>query len=168
MAFSEAFDLFAFLIQLSKGDLTAYEKLSPEAQKACAPFVLMRWMTGTSDAAQIVRINTFVNPYAFSLGQNKALLCRLLATTATGRSSRYRWIKGPGTKAEKLRLEVIKQFYGCSTREASEYRIDPESIMEMAAELGWDDDELKKLKAEVAKDEPGRTEKQSGKPKKHR
>lgn len=159
MAFNEAFDLFAFLGTLSKRDLGAYTKLVPEAQKAVAPFVLMRWMTGTSDAAQIVRINTFVNPYAFSLGQDKDLLCKLLAAAATGKTGRYAWLKGPGSKSEKLRLEVIKQFYGVSTREASSYTIDPESIMEMAAELGWDEDELKKLKAEVAKDGSGIAEK---------
>jgi hypothetical protein len=166
MAFSEAFDLFAFLGTLSKRSLDAYDKLSPEGQKAVAPFVLQRWMTGTQDAAQIVRINTFVNPYAFSLGQDKALLCKLLAAAATGKTGRYSWVKGPGSKSEKLRLEVVKQFYSVSAREATSYNIDTDSIMEMAAELGWDEDELKKLKAEVAKDEPGRAEKPSGKPKK--
>jgi hypothetical protein len=168
MAFNEAFDLFQFLGALSKRDINAFEKLTPEAQKAVAPFVLQRWMTGTSDAAQIVRINTFVNPFTFSLGQDKALLCKLLAAAATGKTGRYSWIKGPGAKAEKLRLEAIKQFYGVSTREAKEYSLDPETIMEMAHQLGWDDDELKKLKAEVTKDEPGRTEKPGAGAKKRR
>lgn len=166
MAFNEAFDLFAFLGTLSKRDLTAYDKLSDEAKKAAAPFVVQRWLTGTSDAAQIVRVNTFVNPYTFSLGQDKTLLFKLLAAAATGKTSRYSWLKGPGSKNEKLRLEAIKQYYGISTREAASYAIDSSSILEMAAELGWDDEELKKLKAEVTKDESGSTEKPSRKPSK--
>lgn len=164
MAFSEAFDLFQFLGQLSRKDMEAYDKLTSEAQKAVAPFVLMRWMSGTSDPAQVIALNEFVNPYAFALGQDKALLCRLLAASATGRTNRYRWIKGPGGKAEKLRLEVIKQYYEISDREACDYKIDAETILAMADELGWDEDELKKLKKEV--DESGRTEKPSSKPKK--
>lgn len=166
MVSNETFDLFAFLGSLSKRELAAYDKLSDSAKKAVAPFVLMRWMTGTSDPAQIVRINTFVNPYAFSLGQDKSLLCKLLAASATGKTGRYSWQKGPGSKSEKMRLEVIKQYYDISTREAASYVIDGETVVEMAIELGWDDDELKKLKAEVAKDGPGSTEKPSGKSKK--
>lgn len=150
MAFSDAFDLFAFLGKLSKRDMSAYSKLSPEGQKACAPFVLMRWMTGNTDAAQIVRINTFVNPYAFSLGGDKELLCKLLAAAATGTTGRNTWIKGPGSKSEKLRLEVIKQFYDISSREAVDYQIDNQSVLEMAEQLGWDDEQCKKLKKEMA------------------
>ncbi len=166
MAFNQAFDLFAFLNTLSKRDFSAYDRLSDEAQKVAAPFVTQRWMTGTSDVAQIMRVNTFVNPYIFSLGSDKALLFKLLAAAATSKSSRYTWLKGPGAKSEKHRLEVIKQFYEVSTREASSYIIDRESIIEMATELGWDDEELKKLKAEVVKDESGIAEKSGRKPSK--
>lgn len=163
---SEGLDLFAFLGQLSKRDMAAYDRLSDEAKRAAAPFTGMRWMTGTSDAAQIVRINTFVNPYVFSLGKEKALLFKLLAASATGKTGRYFWQRGPGAKTERLRLEVIKAYYAVSTREAVDYSIDPQTIMDMAEELGWDEDELKKLKAEVAKDGSGSTEKLGSKPKK--
>lgn len=144
-----AFDLFQFLNILSRRDQLAYEKLTPEAQKSAAPFVIQRWLSGTSDAAQIVRINTFVNPYVFALGQDKALLFKLLAAGATGKTGRYFWIKAPGSKGEKLQLEIIKQFYGVSTREANEHKIDAETALEMAVALGWDDEELKKLKKEL-------------------
>jgi hypothetical protein len=147
---SEAFDLWAFLSTLSKRDLQAYEKLTAEAQRGVAPFVLMRWMTGTSDAAQIMRLNTFVNPYAFSLGGEKALLCKLLAAAATGKNGRYSWLKGPGSKGEKLRMEVIKEYYSVSAREASDYKISSDDIMLMSEELGWDDEKTKKLKKELA------------------
>jgi len=147
-----AFDLFEGLAQLSSRDLQWYDKLTPEDKKAASPFVMSRWMTGTSDAAQLVRINTFFNPYGFSLGQEKELLFKLLAAAATGKTRRYKWIKAPGTKgATKLRTEVIRQYYDVSTREAAEYTtISGDDIMEMAEELGWEKDELTKLKKEVA------------------
>lgn len=160
----DAFDLFAGLESLTAGDLSWYDKLSPEGKKAAAPFVIMRWLCGTSDPAQIVRINTFVNPYAFSLGADKALLFKLLAAATTHRSKRYYWLKAPGAKNNRLSVEVIKQYFGCSTREAELHTtLTSTDLIDMAEELGWDADQLKKLKAEVEKDEPGRTAKPIGK-----
>lgn len=156
-----AFDLFEGLEKLSGGDQLWYDKLSAEDKKAASPFVIGRWMTGTLDQAQLIRLNTFVNPYIFSLGQEKALLFKLLAAAATGKSKRYQWLKAPGAKAAtKLRGEVIKQYYEVSGREAALYTlISANDIIEMAEELGWDRDELAKLKKEVG-DGSGSTEKQ--------
>lgn len=158
-----SFDLFDALATLSSGDLQWYDNLSSEDKKAASPFVLCRWLTGTSDQAQLIRLNTFVNPYVFSLGHEKALLFKLMAAACTGKSRRYNWLKAPGTKsATKLRLEVIEHYYDVTPREASLYaaNISGEDIMEMAEGLGWDTDELKKLKKEVG-DGPGSAEKPS-------
>lgn len=144
-----AFDLFAGLDSLTVGDLNWYDKLTDDGKKAAAPFVIMRWLCGTSDPAQIVRINTFVNPYAFSLGQEKALLFKLLAAATTKRPKRYYWLKAPGGTSNRLAVEVAKEYYGWSAREAELQSIDPETLMLMAEELGWDADQLKKLKKEL-------------------
>lgn len=145
----EAFDLFAALDSLTAGDLNWYSNLSPEGKKVAAPFVIMRWLTGTSDPAQIVRINTFVNPYAFSLGAEKDLLFKLLAASTTHRPKRYYWLKAPGGKNNKLALEVVKEYYGWSTREAQLQGFEAGDIIAMAEELGWDQEQLKKLKKEL-------------------
>jgi len=158
-----AFDLFEGLEKISAGDQQWYDRLSPEDKKAASPFVIARWMTGTSDQAQLIRLNTFVNPYVFSLGQDKALLFKLLSAAATGKTRRYQWIKAPTMKkATKLRLEVIKEYYEVSSREAALYtaNISADTILEMAEELGWDKEELAKLKREVG-DGQGSIEKQS-------
>jgi hypothetical protein len=152
MADHVTFDLFEGLSRLGKRDLSWYDSLTPDGKKAASPLVIMRWMTGTSDQAQLVRLNTFVNPYIFALGAEKPLLFKLLAAAATGKSSRYYWLKGPSTRpAEKLSIEVIKQYYGVSGREAQGYKVNGESMLEMAQELGWDDEQLKKLKDEIKK-----------------
>lgn len=165
-----AFDLFEGLAKLSSGDQLWYDRLSPEDKKAASPFVIGRWMTGTNDPAQIIRLNTFVNPYVFSLGQDKALLFKLLAAAATGKTKRYTWLKAPTAKSStKLRVEVIKQYYDVSTREAMLYTINTsaEDTMLMAEELGWDREELAKLKKEVG-DGTGSIEKPISKAKKPR
>ena len=149
MASKDAFDLFAGLDSLTAGDLNWYDRLSPEGKKAAAPFVIMRWLCGTSDPAQIVRINTFVNPYTFSLGADKALLFKLLAAATTHKPKRYYWLKAPGAATKKLALEVVKEYYGWSTREAELQKISNDDLIAMAEELGWDSDQIKKLKKEL-------------------
>lgn len=165
-----AFDLFEALAKLSSGDLQWYDRLSPEDKKAASPFVLGRWLTGTSDTAQLIRLNTFVNPYVFSLGQEKALLFKLMAAACTGKSKRYNWLKAPGAKtAPKLKLLAIEQYYDVTSREARLYEssVPAGDVINMAEELGWDSEELKKLKKEVG-DGPGSAEKSSGSKKKSR
>lgn len=168
MAERGAFDLFAGLDRLTAGDMTWYDRLPDDGKKAAAPFVIMRWLAGTSDPAQIVRLNTFVNPYAFSLGQEKGLLFKLLAAATTHRPKRYYWLKAPGATSNRLSLEVVKQYYGWSTREAALQPFDPEDLVTMAEELGWDADQLKKLKAEVQKDGPSDAPRPGRKPAKSR
>lgn len=162
-----AFDLFQGLAALGGKDYEWYDKLSPEGQKAAAPFVMMRWMCGTSDESQIIRINTHVNPYVFSPSMNKSALFKSLAAAATGRNKRYSWIKGPTTKSRKLSTEVTMAYYECSPRECADYKIDAQSLIEMAEELGWDKEQIAKLKKECDNDGPtGDAAKQSAKPKK--
>lgn len=146
---NQKFDLFAGLAALGSKNNKWFESLSLEGQKAAAPFVMARWMTGTSDPEQIVRINRYVNPYLFSGTADKAALFKLLAATATGRTKRYQWIKAPGAKSKTHVLEVIKRYYDCSTREASTYEIAAADILEMAEELGLDKEELLKVKKEL-------------------
>lgn len=158
MAFDkDAFDLFAFLGQLNRRDLQAFDKLTEAGQKAAHPLVIMRWLSGTSDEAQIMRLNEFANRYVFSLGTEKPLLFKLLAAACTGKTQRASWIKGPGSKSEKLAIEAIKTQYECSTREAQDYLplLDPADVVRFAEDAGWDKDQLKKLTTELGKDDTG-------------
>ena len=169
MADRDSFDLFALLGQLNKRNLQAYDQLTDEGKKAAHPLVIMRWLSGTSDPAQIIRINEFANKYVFSLGTEKPLLFKLLAASCTGRSSRSQWIKGPGSGSTKLTVEAIKARYNCSSREAEMYlgSLDASDVLQCAEDAGWDKDQLKKLQTELGKEEgSGSATKGSRKPKK--
>jgi len=147
----EDFDLFAFLSKLGSRDINAYNNLSEDAKKQASPLVIMRWMTGTSDQAQVIRINEFVNPYVFSLGSHKELLFKLLATASTGSSRRYSWAKGPTSIQAKSTIEVLRQYYNCSSREAKLHlrSVKKDDLLLMGDSLGWTKDEMKKLKDEL-------------------
>lgn len=146
-----ALDLFKFLGALNKRDLQAYAKLTDEAKKEVSPLIIQRWLSGTSDPAQIIRLNEVANPYIFTLGTEKELLCKLLAAACTGRTSRTSWLKGPGSTSTRLSLDAVMEYYQCSPREAEEYlpRLTADEVIEFAETAGWDKDKLKKLAAEL-------------------
>lgn len=168
-----AFDLFAGLADLSKkneqglSNTEWFDRLSAAAQKAAAPLVMMRWLSGTSDPAQIIRLNTVPNRFVFAGTADKSAVFKLLAIGTSGKSSRYSWIKGPASKVKTLSLAVISQYYEISIREASTYDIDAEDLLLMAEDLGWDADDIKKLSKEV-QNGSSNTEKTSSKPTKRR
>ncbi len=171
MSFDKTFDLFAFLGLLNKRNLDAYNELSLDAKKAAHPLVVMRWLSGTSDEAQIIRLNTFANKYVFSLGNEKQLLFKLLAASCTGKTNRSTWLKGPSSPSTRLALDAIKIKYECSTREAVQYLklLDAVEVIQFAEEAGWEKEALKKLTIELAKDNDtgsGIVKKSSSKPKK--
>lgn len=169
MASRDSLDLFGFLNQLNSRNLRAYDQLEEDAKKAAHPLVIMRWLSGTGDEAQIIRLNTFVNPYVFSLGQEKELLFKLLAASCTG-PKRNQWLKGPGTKGSgKLAIKVLMEHFDCTARDAGHLLPSwgSDDVLQCAEELGWDKADITKLKAELAKDSDGSrgTEKASKKPK---
>lgn len=99
----------------------------------------------------------------FAGSADKSALFKLLAVAATGKAGRVSWIKGPATKAKRLSIECISQYYDCSPREASTYKVAVDDLIEMAEELGWDKDEVTKLKKELD-DGSGSTAAKSSKP----
>lgn len=149
-----ALDIFDVLSKLSTRDTHLWEKLTEEEQKSISPLILMRWMSGTSDMRQIIMLNEFVNPYVFNIGAtNKQLMMKLLAIAASGQPHRYKWnaMKKSASKLSSLGLEVLKQKYEYSTREAKEAftYFGKDDIISIAEDLGWQLDELKKLKKEL-------------------
>jgi hypothetical protein len=153
MADRDALDLFGFLGQLNRRDPLAYDKLTEEAQKVAHPLVIMRWLSGTRDPAQVIALNERANRYVFSLGTEKPLLFKLLAASCTGRTGRASWLKGPGSNNAKLTIQAIMAKYECSEREAREYveLLDDADIVTCAEDAGWDKDQVKKLQVELKK-----------------
>lgn len=167
MATRDAFDLFKALDSISEGDFKWYDKLSEEGKKAASPLVLMRWLCGTSDPAQIIRINTFANPYIFQLGADKSLLFKLLSASTTRSRKRYFWLKSPQGKSKTISTQLLSEYFGCSSREAEYYSsVSTSDLISMAEELGWDQFQIKKLQAEIEKDEPSGTKRAISKSKK--
>lgn len=147
-------DIFSVLDKLNQRDLHVWGKLSEEERKGFSGFIIARWMSGSSDPVQIVYVNELVNSLVFQIGPNHTeLICKLLACCGNEKRQRFQWIADSKSvkKGSRLALEVVKEFYDYSTREAklTISLLNVEDIYEMAEDLGWQNEELKKLKKEL-------------------
>ncbi len=146
-------DLFKLLDRISVKDTDYFRTLSETEVKEFQPFVIMRWLSGTSSKRQLYFLNAIANPVIFTLGQHKELLYYLLTVCTTGNSQRYHWIKAPKSRGRgTLATTVVAKYFNYGHRHAVDAAklLTNDEIMAYAGELGWQKDEIAKLKKELA------------------
>jgi hypothetical protein len=153
-------DIFSILSRLNKSELDLWNTLSEEEQKGFSAYVITRWMSGTKDAYQLTIIDEFVNNHLFNLGtkdgfkiDHTELFCKLLACCGLNDSRRFVW-KPESKKSGKMSsmaLDIVKEYYDFSEREAKQSLplLSSEDVIQLAEELGYQVDEIKKLKKEL-------------------
>lgn len=150
-------DIFKILNKLSQKDRKFFSELSEDDMKSLQPLVLMRWLSGTTDARQIYFLNELVNPMVFSIGKHKQLLLDLLMISAPGKQRMYKWnkAKGKNTSNTPKSLALIRQYYGYSTNHAIDTLriLSNADILQIAEDLGKQPDEIK----DITKELKGRT-----------
>jgi len=147
-------NLFELLGAISEKNTGYYQNLTDEELKELQPFVIMRWLTGTSSKRQVYLLNAVVNPFVFDLGQHKQLLFYLL-TLCTQHAQRYNWIKPPSSKRlGKLAVTVLCDYFKYTKRQAIDAAklLQSEDILDYAEQLGWQKEEIAKLKKELKGD----------------
>jgi len=148
-------DLFKLLDAINKKKITYYRELSEEEQKEFAPVVIMRWLSGTKDDGQIVFLNEIVNPFVTDLYKHKELLYMLMTVCTDGKFKKYAWKKPKGKllPSMPLSIEVLKTYYNYNTKEASDVIgiFDVNDIIEHAELLGYEKEDITKIKAEFKK-----------------
>jgi hypothetical protein len=146
-------DIFKFLTQLNSGDLHIWETLNEEQRNSVSAYVVSQWMYGTNNDMQIILNNELVNPFIWSFSKrHPEILVKLLACVGDGSRSRFKWIPMPKAKKDnRLRIQVIMEYYDYSEREAisNNHLLSNEIILQYAEELGWTKEELTKLKKEI-------------------
>lgn len=144
-------DIFRVLKALDDKDISFFSSLSDEEKKEFQPFLVARWLSGTYSKQQLYLINELVNQYLFSFSKHKELLWYLLTICTTGKPQRYTWNKNT-TKGSSypFAVNVIKQFYGYSSKDAERNInvLQPSVIIEMAENMGWQDDDINKVRKE--------------------
>lgn len=140
-------DIFETLKHIDDFDVDHFSELTEDQEKTLQPLVVMRWLSGTKDTKQITRINSVINPFVFSLHKEKKLLIRLLLCCSTSKKM-YTWNKRKKQEKTTLRSQLIQEYYDCSVKESLIYEksILLEDLISMAEELGYDNEQIKKLK----------------------
>lgn len=103
-------ELKRVLSALDSRNLSFYETLSDDEKKEFQPFVLMRFMSSSSNSPieskySLISINEIVNKYFWDLSKEKELHAKLLSASGLGSSQHHTWISG--TKATK---DVVAEF----------------------------------------------------------
>jgi hypothetical protein len=140
-------DIFETMKHVDDFDVDHFSELTEDQEKTLQPLVVMRWLSGTKDTKQIIRINSVINPFVFSLHKEKKLLIRLLLCCSTSKKM-YTWNKRKKQEKTTLRSQLIQEYYDCSVKESLIYEksISLEDLISMAEELGYDNEQIKKLK----------------------
>lgn len=140
-------DIFEILKRIDNFDVDYFSDLPQDTEKTLQPLVVMRWLSGTKDTKQISRINSIINPFVFSLHKEKKLLTRLLLCCSTSKKM-YSWNKRKKQERSSLRSQLIQEYYDCTHKEALIYEktASLEDLVSMAEEIGYDNEQIKKLK----------------------
>ena len=147
------FDIFDVLGKINKKNHTFFREMPKDQQNAIAPVVLMRWMSGTTDARQIFFLNEAVNPFVFPLANHKELLIDLMTVCAPGKFQKYKWHKSLNkrTTSTPIAVSVIRDYFDYSQREAQQSLplLSNDDVLDYAEQLGYQKEEITKLKKEL-------------------
>lgn len=145
-------DIFKLLGRIDKKSSDdIYSTLSDDEKSGFFPLIIQRWMSGTQDERQIVLLNSFANPYIFSLSNHPQLLMKLFQICSSKIPKRYSWLAVKSKKKNGGILKIISEYYEMSLFEVKKLTVLPSNkeILQMAEELGYDKDEIKKLNKEL-------------------
>lgn len=146
-------DIFQVLDHISKKDIHYYRNLTEEQQKAFMPLVVMRWLSGTSSARQVVFLNELVNQSVFTSHKHKELLYFLMTICGPGHKQKYFWNKTLSKKSTTtpVAVSIVRKYFEYSTTEALEALplLTNGDLLSYASELGTQPDLITKLKREL-------------------
>ena len=153
---AEKLDIFECFRKLNSLDFDFWDKLTPEERKQISPYVFTMWMQNSPNDGQVLYLNEFVNPYLFTtLKGHDDISFILLALSSRGKSNRYSWVKRPTSKSSKSDAvkEILGQYFEEADRNLSYYidHMDVDDFTKICEKMGFQDDEIKKLKKEFNK-----------------
>lgn len=155
MAAERALDLFWLLGQLDRKKFGLWETLTEEQRKEVSPYMLLRWLSGNLDEPeQLVNLADIAAPLTFDLAHKKDLMLDLFAACTVGGPKRYNWVNYKiATKKKSLARDLIAKTYKWTLKQADEARhmFTNDELLELAQDQGWQADEVKELKKELAK-----------------
>lgn len=147
---SDKLDLFEVLAKIDEQDIEYFNNLSAEQKKSIEPYMLMLWLSGTKSKVQLQLINLTLNTTVFQFSNHKDLLYKLAIASSDGKKKKYKWYKRKNVQKHSTSVAILRKYYTCSSKTAREYisLLSCDDIVELAEEMGEQDDVIKKVKNE--------------------
>jgi hypothetical protein len=145
-------DIFKVLKELDNKNSKFFDSLTDDEQKSLQPLIVMRWLSGTTSKQQVMLINELLNKYIFSFSKHKKILWDIMTICTAGRHQNYSWIKKQaGGSSYPISVKVIQQYFNYNTKTAIDTLplLNHSDMLDMADEMGWQDDDLNKLRKEL-------------------
>lgn len=146
-------DIFETLKAIDNKQYDYYSKLPDDLKKQFNSYMLLRWSYGTNEDRHLIDINDLVNRFCFNFYYHPELVYLLLTSASNGSTKHYKWKGVKKKKSFPMRTQVIQQVYNYSEREANMYvnYYTKDEFVELAEKLGWEKEEINKLKKEFSK-----------------
>jgi len=146
-------DIFKLLGDIASGKMSSIDGLSEDELKTVSPYVLQMWIKGANNYldSRIHLTNAWVNPYIFSLQNHPKLLFKLLAyANDLNTEVRFSFKKRKPVKSNNFTVQTLMKYYKENESHAADLipLLSIENIMDIGGQLGYEKDELKKLKNE--------------------
>lgn len=144
-------NIFEVLEAIDKKDESFFDNLTEAQKKDLSPYMLTKWLQGTTDASQIYFLNQFVNHSLFTIQNHKDFLIQLMTICTDGKKKRYKWQKPKKGNNFSKSISVIKEYFKYNEREAKEALplLSARDILTYAEYLGRQEDDIKQLRKEL-------------------
>lgn len=151
MAKERALDIFWLLGQLDRKNFNLWSELTEEQRKEVSPYVILRWLMGTDEPEQLIKLAELANSSLFDLADKKELMLMVLAASTVGGPKRYSWVTPKGAAKSGRAVQLIAQTYRMPLKHATDVRplFAAADIVALAEAQGWQKDELKDLQKEL-------------------
>jgi len=141
---------------LDNRNISFYDTLSDDEKKEFQPFVLMRFMSSSSNSPieskySLISTNEIVNKHFWDLSKEKELHARLLSACGLGSKQRHDWITGTkSTKdivSEFIKMVLKNQGWNANNTEIRLYisNINGDELEDLCNEYGKSKEDTKKI-----------------------
>ncbi len=151
-------DLFKLIRHAEMRDFGYYDTLSEDEQKEFQPWVAMRFMSaapdnGTEHMSSLLMTDVVLNADFTITSKDKAFFYRLMCIVGDGSPKKHYMIRPPSSKMKpqiinELFAEIIPE--SMTADEIDTFmrinHITMKDLVELAEDIGWDNDKIKLLK----------------------
>ena len=127
-----------------------YEQASTDDKKVFSPYMCLLWLGFTKKDRMLLVLNEHVNKYVFSLHKHPELLWHLFCAAGDKKFEKLNFVKKEGNKKFTKTRELLSNYYGVGERETQLYlkNLSFEDVVDIAAFMGCDKDEISTIKKE--------------------